>query len=245
MKKKVIIASTIILMLTGCNIDKVGGNNEIQTVTGSVSNTYVSKYNLLPVNLPAYSPAIDVVAENIATSNEVVEAKVLEDEFQGYNLPINKDLQKYIKGLCDKYNLSFEMVLAVIKQESDFETNNNKNGSDYGLMQLNKPSGTMKWLAKEVEEDDSFTIDRFKWSDPYHNATAGVWYLNWIRDRLIENGYTSQEQLFPRMLILYNRGLGNGIAYLKSGRNPNNDNYVKNVKLYKTQFEKGEFNNEN
>lgn len=242
MKKKVIIASAIMLMLTSCIIDTKGkGNNEIQTVTSNVSG-YQSSFVLLPVNLPAYSPAIDVVAENIATSNEVVEAKVLEDEFQGYNLPLSKDLQKYINGLCDKYNLSFEMVLAIIKSESDFQASNNKNGNDYGLMQLNKPSGTMKWLAEEVEKDDSFTIERFKWQNSYHNVAAGVWYLNWIRDRLIEKGYTSQDQLFSRVLICYNRGIGNGMAYIKNGKNPNNDSYVKKVLGFKTQLEKGEFN---
>ena len=241
MKKKVIIASTIMLMLTGCSIDTKGkGNNEIQTVTSNVSS-YQSSFVLLPVNLPAYSPAIDIVAENIATSNKVVEAKVLEDEFQEYKLPLNKDLQEYIRGLCDKYNLSFEMVLAIIKQESDFDASNNENGSDYGLMQLNKPSGTMKWLAEEVEKDDSFTIERFRWQDEYHNVTAGIWYLNWIRDTLIASGYTSQEQLFSRVLICFNRGLGGGVSYLKNGGNPNNDDYVKKVREFKASLENNDY----
>jgi hypothetical protein len=63
-------------------------------------------------------------------------------------IPLSKDLQKYIYDLCNENNVDYELALSVIWKESKFESNLiNKNSNqthDYGLFQINTVN--LQWI---------------------------------------------------------------------------------------------------
>lgn len=54
-----------------------------------------------------------------------------------FNVPLSHDLQDYIRGLCEEYDVPMELVLAMIEKESSFNPNAVSKTNDYGLMQIN------------------------------------------------------------------------------------------------------------
>lgn len=69
--------------------------------------------------------------------------------FQPYaSVPFDADFQEAIYKLCEKYEINFELILAVIKTESRFHTDSvGDNGASYGLMQIQP-----KWWQKLADE---------------------------------------------------------------------------------------------
>lgn len=145
--------------------------------------------------------------------------------FPVYDIPMDYELQKHTYQVCQKYNMSYELVLAVINKESSFRVNAvNKNSK--GLMQLN--SDTYPWIAKELG------IDNFDPFNSKHNIRAGVWYLDYIRDYWLAEGY-GDEDVFSLMLISYNRGI-NGCKQYISKYGLDNE-YVNDIFDYKIYLE--------
>ena len=69
-------------------------------------------------------------------------------EFEPWDIPLSDDLQQYIHNLCEKYDISYAMVIAMIDVESGFDSQAVSNTDDYGLMQINSINhkGNMDYL---------------------------------------------------------------------------------------------------
>lgn len=63
-----------------------------------------------------------------------------EPQFEGYDfIPLPTEEQVAIKEVCDKYNLAYELMMSIAKQESCFDkTAHNPISDDYGLFQINE-----------------------------------------------------------------------------------------------------------
>lgn len=164
--------------------------------------------------------------------------KEVNDGFIYYsNIELSRDIQRYIFEICNKRQVSFELMLAIANVETGgtFNPNLVSSTTDYGLYQLNKKSGTLEWLANWTEKEFD-NIHNFNWKNPKHNASAAVLYVDWLRDQW--QGY-SEEDKFAYVLLSYNYGLNGARNYLK-----NNDvydwDYVNKVLKYKLKLEKGE-----
>jgi soluble lytic murein transglycosylase-like protein len=70
--------------------------------------------------------------------------------FPVYNIPLDYQYQKELFQECKKYNITYELALAVIEVESDYSSNKT-NAQSKGLFQLN--SDTYPWIAKELGID--------------------------------------------------------------------------------------------
>lgn len=82
-----------------------------------------------------------------------------------YDVPLEEDLQIYIKKLCDDYGVDMPLILAVIGQESNFKADLIGDGGDsIGLMQIQP-----KWHAEKMDE---LGVTDLK--NPYQNATVGI-----------------------------------------------------------------------
>ena len=62
-----------------------------------------------------------------------------------FDVPLSKELQDYIRNLCDEYGIPIELVIAIIDVESTFRANVVSKTNDYGLMQINKCNH--EWLT--------------------------------------------------------------------------------------------------
>ena len=75
-----------------------------------------------------------------------------------YDIPLDAALQHEIKELCRRYEISFELILAVIMTESSGNPDvTGDNGESYGLMQIQ--SRWWQWLADENGLDLNNPID--------------------------------------------------------------------------------------
>lgn len=185
----------------------------------------------LQVNSPEYSimNPIQVMQESKVTVEAASLGRDEEYIFPRYNVPLDADLQSHIWNLSIKHDISYELILAVIKVESNFDELASS-GSSLGLMQLNKHN-TLSWLKKQVG------IKNFDPFNPYHNTEAGVWYLNYLRKSWIDSGY-SEEDAFELSLLSYNQGISRTKRWIK--QYGLDSEYVRKVKEYKYQLESGE-----
>lgn len=101
-------------------------------------------------------PAITVTSEPTATEPEIL-----------YNIPLDDELQRFVREQCEARGVPFEIALALIERESGYRTDVKSITNDYGLMQIN--ACNHKWLAEELGLTDMM--------DPYQNITAGVYIL--------------------------------------------------------------------
>ena len=114
------------------------------------------------------------IYEPIKTTISEIEFTLEEEEeiIPEYDIPLDKDIQKYLYDKCKEYNVPYDLALGVIKVESNFNPSSihkNSNGSrDYGLFQINTINH--KWLSEELGITDFL--------NPYQNIDAGVYMLS-------------------------------------------------------------------
>jgi hypothetical protein len=148
-------------------------------------------------------------------------------EFPYYeHIPLDKEVQHYIYETAEEYSISYELVLAIAKVESNYDADVVSHTRDSGLMQIHKPTG--KWIAKELELQD---YDVF---DPETNILMGIWYLDWLRSYYLSQGY-SEEDTFQLVVLAYNRGHVGAVNYVnKYGFN---NSYLDKVYAAKIELE--------
>jgi len=117
-----------------------------------------------------------------------------------YNIPLDAALQEYTYNLCVDYCIAehYELVLAVMWQESNFDAEVISSTGDYGLMQINEVNHG--WLSEDLGVDDIL--------DEHQNIHAGVY----IMAKLIHKyGSTS------KALMAYNMGERGAASYWAIG----------------------------
>ena len=103
----------------------------------------------IPFILPPEEP------ETYATEQtDVIE----EQDFEPWDIPLSDNLQQHIHSLCEKYDVSYAMVIAMIDVESGFNSKAVSSTNDYGLMQIN---------AINHKENTDYL-------DPYDNVEQGI-----------------------------------------------------------------------
>lgn len=128
----------------------------------------------------------------------------LRDSVAGVPAP---SLDTHIRETARRYDVSEELVVAVIEVESQFNPHAVSHRGAQGLMQL------MPATAATLGVRDAF--------DPYENVDGGVRHLRWLMDRF--------DNHLPTVLAAYNAG---EVAVLKKGRRPlprETREYVKRV----------------
>lgn len=117
--------------------------------------------------------------------------------FPVYDLPLSEELQEYTYNTCAEYGVDYELVLALMDQESTFRVDVVSATNDYGLMQINKCNHA--WLKEELGITDFL--------DPEQNILAGVYILSTF------NNYSDMNKI----LMAYNMGLGGAMECWQQG----------------------------
>lgn len=171
--------------------------------------------------------------ENKIIQTVILQPEILEPQLPTlplYNIPLSTELQQYTFNLCNQYNLSYELVLAIMWQESKMETdaiNKNRNGTkDGGLMQLN--SAYHKSRAK------MYDIKDFNVLNPQHNILMAVRLIKDLESSFINKGYYDDNLIFA-VLGSYNMGEDGYVSYIKCRHKQ--PSYVYQVLAYKEQLE--------
>lgn len=106
-----------------------------------------------------------------------------------YEIPLSEDLQEYTFGLCQEKKLDYEMVLALMKVESNYNPKLISKTNDYGIMQINRVNH--KWLREQLGITDFL--------DPKQSILCGVTMLGNLRTKYDEP---------HKILMAYNFGEG-------------------------------------
>lgn len=107
-------------------------------------------------------------SKETAQANQFVKVKQIvaeKSEKELYSVPLDEELQLHIIDLCSDYNVEPELVLAVIGQESNYNSEAiGDKGESFGLMQI----------QKKFNEDRMVKVDADDLMNPYDNVAVGI-----------------------------------------------------------------------
>jgi hypothetical protein len=180
-----------------------------------VFDTYAQSLELNQNNDVVDSSEIEVIdveeTSEVTLNEEDVEEEVvdeveLEEEVEDeesenfyYDIPLSNNIQDFIYEMSEKYDVEVELILAVIEQESNFDSNCRSTTNDTGLMQINDIN------LDELKENLNIT----NLYDPYQNIEAGTYFLKKCLD-------AANNELNPA-LMCYNFGIGGARELWKEG----------------------------
>lgn len=134
--------------------------------------------------------AEQVVVEQIAEVKAVEQEPVVLKHWD--NIPLDAELQNYIVDTCDTYGIQPEIIMAMIKRESNFKADTiGDKGEAYGLCQV-----WVRWHYKRMLKLDCTNL-----LDPYHNVTVAIDYLAELYGKYGD---------MAKALTAYNRGSYSG-----------------------------------
>lgn len=143
---------------------------------------------------------------------------VVSEDFQPLDCGMDKDTQAFVYYLCEAYHIDWTLVMAIIRQESNFQANVISATDDYGLMQINKCNH--EWLSEQLGINDFLNEEQ--------NIRAGVFVLR----KLFEQ-YTDVNMV----LMAYNMGEGGASNLWEKGIYETN--YTKKINQYQSEFQEG------
>lgn len=132
-----------------------------------------------------------------------------------YNVPLSDDLVLHIIDVADENNIDPELILAIIKQESDFDASAiGDSGRSFGLMQVQK-----KWHGERMQ-----CLGCTDLLNPYENIIVGA-------DIIAEKLRSGKGMAWA--LMAYNGGNPYANSMLKSGEI---SEYAQNVISYCDEY---------
>lgn len=138
-----------------------------------------------------------------------------DSEFVSFDVPISEDLQEFTFYLSLAYDIDFTFVMALMKQESGFQSNIVSATNDYGLMQINEIN--QPYLKEQLEITDFL--------EPHDNIRAGMFILR----KLFEKYETPE-----KVLMAYHMGETGASQLWEQG--VFETNYSKTVLKYQQEF---------
>ena len=101
-------------------------------------------------------------------AEEKTEVREEIEKIKYYDIPLETELQENKRKECDEMNVEMELVLAIMKVESDFNSEVISDTNDYGLMQIN--------IVNHESLQKKLSI--YDFLDPYDSARAGIYMLS-------------------------------------------------------------------
>lgn len=125
----------------------------------------------------------------------------VDTNFKTYNVKLPVDQQQYLYSVCQKYGVQYELMLAIMYQESTFNPNAIGGGNSYGLCQVHISNLSM--LQYRLGITDLL--------DPYDNIKAGVYmYSIYMNAALRASSDTRIQEVYA--LNSYNMGEANYLS---------------------------------
>ena len=87
-----------------------------------------------PVEIAYVETDIEDMAEDF--ENEKIEAALYETGYFRSDVPLGGETQAFLRSACEEAGITYELALAVIRQETDFRNIVGDNGDSIGYMQI-------------------------------------------------------------------------------------------------------------
>ncbi|MDO4733044.1 MAG: lytic transglycosylase domain-containing protein [Bacillota bacterium] len=116
-----------------------------------------------------------------------------------------QEYREIVEEHCSRYQLDPCLLMAMIREESRFDSKAVSHAGAQGLMQI-MPE-TAEWITKKsglgMQGKDGL-------QDPENNIRLGIWYLQWLRERYSGNSHAA--------VAAYNAGQTVVDRWLREGR---------------------------
>jgi len=154
-KTTTLIIATAIVFTGKITLDLNAGGQEQQNTTSAVE----------PIHIQQLEPEQTISAMMVITPSPTPKPEEdPEPQVSFYDIPLSRELQEYTFRLCEENGLDYEMVLALMDQESDYREKVISKTNDYGIMQINEINH--EWLKEELGIDDFLEAEQ--------NILAGI-----------------------------------------------------------------------
>ena len=112
--------------------------------------------------------------------NEKIEAALYETGYFRADVPLDGETQAFLRSACEEAGITYELALAVIRQETEFRNVVGDNGDSIGYMQIQP-----RWHKDRMERLGVTDL-----TDPYSNFRVGCDFLAELLSK-----YTLEEAL--------------------------------------------------
>ena len=141
---------------------------------------------------------VETATEDMAEDfeNEKIETALYETGYFRADVPLDGETQAFLRSACEEAGITYELALAVIRQETDFRNVVGDNGDSIGYMQIQP-----RWHEERMERLGVTDLE-----DPYSNFRVGCDFLAELLEK-----YTLEEAL-----TAYNSGKAGQSEYATS-----------------------------
>ena len=202
---------------------------QIDIANKSMENeSLIQEMDSLELDIASLHAELEVTINELQEYRDQVEEIEYRKEWYR-DIPLDDEYQIYIYEKCKELGLDYELALAKIMLESQFDPeargynkdeNNKITSTDYGLMQIN--SGNLKWCLELAGRDVDVV------NNVYDNIECGLLIYKYYQDYWIAKGY-SDYALNVRALNSYNRGINGYLNYISNGNSWDSWRYAKLV----------------
>lgn len=189
-KTTTLLLATAVLFTGKTMLDLNALGNEVETLSNQVEHLHAEQ---------SREPRATIAVIQITAAPTKAPDPEPKSEVRIYNIPLDEELQEYTFYLCKENNLDYEMVLAMMDQESDYREKVISKTNDYGIMQINQVNH--EWLEDELGIDDFL--------DAEQNILAGIRILAELTEKYEDP---------HRVLMAYNCGETGAKRLWKQGK---------------------------
>lgn len=129
------------------------------------------------------------------------------------------DFSEYIEKYAEEYDVDKNLIYAIIKAESNFETDAKSNKGALGLMQLMQPT------AQEIAPKANIEVNEENIFDPDVNINLGTKYISILIQKYENTGLA---------LAAYNAGSGKVDNWIENGTLNKDGSNLENVPFIET-----------
>ena len=147
-----------------------------------------------PGEIACVETAMEEMPEDF--ENEKIETSLYETGYFRADVPLDGETQAFLRSACEEAGITYELALAVIRQETEFRNVVGDNGDSIGYMQIQP-----KWHEERMERLGVTDL-----ADPYGNFRVGCDFLAELLEK-----YTLEEAL-----TAYNSGKAGQSEYATS-----------------------------
>lgn len=226
MSRKMILSLVLAVSVIGY-VSSINADNprEIKRDTDSELFEWVATYKTFDKNKNYIFGISEEEEINAEIEEEVVE-EIQRPHIKGIDL--EDEILDYIWQVSIEKDLSYELILAFAKVESNFTANVRSKTSDSGMLQIN--IGTEKWISEQLG------LEKYDLMDARTSIDFGVFYITYLRDQYRSRGL-SEEDVFYYTVTAYNRGIKGANKYIQ--RHGMNVKYTERIIYYKDLYEQG------
>ena len=188
--ERVIVATSIFALILACLM--IG---QVHTTKKELAALETS-VQTISEQQAAYSVQLD---EFFSRQDELTKSVMMADTpLYARDVPLSDELQRYTYITCNEYGIDYDMLLAIMEVESNYQNIVSNSGKDYGLCQINKANN--EWLAEEYGLTDML--------DERQNITAACIILAKVQEE-----FTAPNEI----LMGYNLGIEGAKRRISNG----------------------------